>query len=104
MERNFKDLPELNARKIQISVSCIYFLKRASSLPNLRNFFLTPKILFLTKKFFFFSEKYMSETMTPLLLEDTWACSNIEHLLQSTAGVEQIQANSLLGQKSKKSF
>ena len=35
--------------------------------------------------------------MTPLLLEDTWACSNIEHLLQSTAGNEQIQANSLLG-------
>ena len=39
----------------------------------------------------------MLENMTPLLLEDTWACSNIEHLLQSTSGNEQIQANTLLG-------
>lgn len=97
MERNFKDLHEMNRRKIQISVSCIYFLKRASSIDELHNYFLSPKILFLTKRFFYYEEKYMSETMTPLLLEDTWACSNIEHLLQSTAGNDQIQANSLLG-------
>lgn len=97
MERNFKDLVDFNTRKIQIAVSCIFFLKRASSKLELRNAFLTPKILFLTKKFFYFEEKYMEETITPFLLEDTWACSNIEHLLQSTAGNEQIQANSLLG-------
>jgi len=97
MERNFRELQEMNSRKIQISVSCIFFLKRASSIKDLHNSFLTPKILFLTKKFFYFEEKYMLENMTPLLLEDTWACSNIEHLLQSTSGNEQIQANTLLG-------
>lgn len=97
MERNFRDLKEMNNKKIQISVSCIYFLRRMSAIPELRNNFLTPKLLFLTKRFFFLEEKYMTEMMTPLLLEDTWVCSNIEHLLQSTSGNEQIQANSLLG-------
>lgn len=97
MERNFRDLSEMNDRKIHISVSCIFFLRRASTIPDLQNYFVTPRVVFIIKKIFFLEEKYMKESMTPIFLEDTWACSNIEHLLQSTAGNEQIQANSLLG-------
>ena len=92
MERNVKDNEEENKEKIDLALSCIYFLKTVSANNSIKDFLRGSQVLNCLRRSLIAEERYVNENMIPVEIERTWAGKNIEYLLQCTTGNDAVDA------------
>lgn len=94
MERELNKDKLLNENRINLLVSCVYFLKIFSTKFSYSKYFQKSDDIAFLAKALHAEQNLESLCDSPLPLEDTWLSGNVEYLLQTTSGAWKLRANS----------